>query len=395
MINVMVIVGKSEDNADILLGDLQAELEFNCRYIEDFGVQKHTGSWESGEFVTSDNCAFFARGRGQSPRGLRYRDKRPDYIGIDDLDDDELCKNPARVLDMTNWVKEALFGALDEDNARFMMIGNLISKNSVLYNMIHNPEVYVSRIDAYDRHGKPSWPERFTVEALRSKEAFMGYRGFQREYMNNPITEGAVFKHEWIKWGKIPPLNKFDEIVLYVDPSFKSSSKNDYKAAKVWGKVGSTLYLIKAFVRQCTIVEMVRWMYDFHESLPSDVTCQYYMEANFLQSILYDEFETEGQQRGYQLPIRADKRSKPDKFLRIENISPLYERGFIIYNKALKEDKDMIRATDQLLAFEKGSSAHDDSPDADEGAIWILQKETRQQAFEPTIGRNKYTRNIW
>lgn len=32
---------------------------------------------------------------------------------IDDLDDDELCGNETRVNKLTDWVKEALFGALD------------------------------------------------------------------------------------------------------------------------------------------------------------------------------------------------------------------------------------------------------------------------------------------
>ena len=38
-INVMVLVGKSEDNAKTLLGDIQAELQYNQRYIHDFGEQ--------------------------------------------------------------------------------------------------------------------------------------------------------------------------------------------------------------------------------------------------------------------------------------------------------------------------------------------------------------------
>lgn len=112
-LNVMVLVGKSEENAKTLLGDLQAELQFNRRYIADFGVQYNAGDWQDGRFVTADGCAFFARGRGQSPRGLRYRSRRPDYIVIDDLDDDELCENESRVKRLVNWVKEALFGALD------------------------------------------------------------------------------------------------------------------------------------------------------------------------------------------------------------------------------------------------------------------------------------------
>ena len=86
-LHVMVLVGKSEDNADALLSDLQAELQFNQYIVEDFGEQYNSGCWQEGEFVTKDQCAFFSRGRGQSPRGLRFRDKRPDYIVVDDLDD--------------------------------------------------------------------------------------------------------------------------------------------------------------------------------------------------------------------------------------------------------------------------------------------------------------------
>ena len=34
-LNVMVIVGKSSDNANTLLADVQSELQFNHRYIND------------------------------------------------------------------------------------------------------------------------------------------------------------------------------------------------------------------------------------------------------------------------------------------------------------------------------------------------------------------------
>src|SRR5574344_702185 len=186
-INVMVLVGKSEDNANTLLGDIQAELQYNKRYIHDFGRQYNAGNWQEGKFVTADGCAFFALGRGQSPRGLRYRNNRPDYIVIDDLDDDELCNNDSRVNKLTEWVKEALFGAFGAQGGRFIMVGNLIGKCSVLANISKTPGVFVSRINVTDKDGKPSWPGFWTADKIRIKEQFMGYRSFQKEYMNNPI----------------------------------------------------------------------------------------------------------------------------------------------------------------------------------------------------------------
>lgn len=108
LINFMVVVGKSEDSATRLLGDIQAELEHNQRIIADFGKQQGNASWQDGEFKAANGVKFLACGRGQSPRGLRDREARPDYIVIDDLDDDELCRNEKRVHDITDWVKEAL-----------------------------------------------------------------------------------------------------------------------------------------------------------------------------------------------------------------------------------------------------------------------------------------------
>ena len=394
-INVMVVVGKSQDNANTLLGDIQSELQYNKRYSHDFGEQYNAGHWTDGEFVTKDGCAFFARGRGQSPRGLRYRDKRPDYIAIDDLDDDELCNNESRVSKLTDWVKEALFGALDGGRGRFIMVGNLIAKNSVLARISATKGVHVSQVNIYDKNGEVTWKEKWTKEEVQQMEQFMGYRSFQKEYMNNPIVEGAVFKNDWIRYKKLPHLSKYESIVAYCDPSFKSSTKNDYKAIKVWGKIGTELHNIKNFVRQSTTSEMVRWFYDLHESIPQGVLCDYYMEANFMQDIILDEFTVEGQLRGYQLPIRADHRKKPDKFQRIESISPLWERGFVFYNEDLKNDRDTLTGLEQLLALEKGSTTHDDAPDADEGAIYILQKRTRIENFKPTFGTRQSPKNLW
>ena len=395
-LNVMVLVGKSNENANTLLGDIQAELEFNQRYIADFGSQKCEGSWQTGEFVTSDGVAFFARGRGQSPRGLRHREHRPDYVVIDDLDDDELVNNPDRVKRLTKWVKEALFGALDGGRGRFIMVGNLIGKCSVLANFIASKGVVVSKVNAIDRDGKPSWAAKWDIEEINKMAGFMGYASFQREMMNNPITEGAVFRHDWIKWKKMLPLHEYDSIVAYCDPSFKGSTKNDYKAIKVWAKKGTELHQLAAFVRQCSVAEMVRWFYDLYEYITAaNAVADYFMEGILLQDIILDEFTREGNLRGYQMPIRADRRKKPDKFQRIEAISPLWERGFVFYNIDLRNDPDMNTGLEQTLAFEKGMSGHDDAPDADEGAIYILQQRTRKEAFPFSFGRRTTNKCQW
>ena len=73
----------------------------------------------------------------------------------------------------------------------------------------------------------------------------------------------------------------------------------------------------------------------------------------------------------------------------------MWERGFVYYNENLKNDPDMTVGIEQTLAFQKGSNVHDDGPDADEGAIFILQKRSRVEGFEPRIGRRTTPKNNW
>lgn len=396
LINFMVLVGKSEDSAVRLLGDIQAELQYNKRIIADFGKQMSMGDWTEGEFTTKDGVHFLACGRGQSPRGLRKREARPDYVVIDDIDDDELCRNKRRVRELTDWVKEALFGALDVGRGRFITVGNLISKTSVLANICKTKGVHVSTIYAVDSEGNPVWREKWTKEEAREYADFVGYRAWNKEMMHNPIVEGTVFRQEWIRWAKRPAWRDFSEFVLYIDPSWKSKKTNDTKAAKLWGKHKTHLWHLRAFVRKASVAELVRWCYDLYEwSREIGIAIRFAIEASFMQDILLDEFTTEGEQRGYQLPITGDTRKKPDKFQRVEAISPLWERGFVYYDISQKEDPDMQAGVEQTLAFEKGMAGNDDAPDADEGAIYILQKNTRQQIYKPRFGKRPTSKNLW
>lgn len=395
LINFMVVVGKSQDSANRLLGDIQAELEYNQRIIADFGQQKNLGLWTAGEFKTASGVKFLAVGRGQSPRGLREREARPDYIVIDDLDDDELCRNEKRVHDLTDWVKEALFGALDVGRGRFLMVGNLISKTSVLANIAATRGVFVSKVQAVDKNGEPVWKEKWTKEDAQEYRDFVGYRAWEKEMMHNPIVDGTIFRADWIRYKPIQSLRKYDMLVCYTDPSFKSTTANDYKASRLWGKVGNELHLIDCYVRQDTVGGMVRWLYDLYERTRDKVAVQFFMEANFMQDVILDEFAVEGKNRGYQLPIMPDKRKKPEKIQRIEAISPLWERGRVYYNERLKDSPDMQVGIEQTLALERGSRVHDDAPDADEGAIWILQRNARQESCQPVFGKRPTAKNSW
>ncbi|NJM14022.1 MAG: hypothetical protein HC896_00315 [Bacteroidales bacterium] len=145
----MVLVGKNHDDACGLLSDIQAEFEANQRLAQDYGMQKKLGSWEDGEFEIADGILFKAYGRGQSPRGLRNREKRPNYCVIDDIDDDEIINNPDRVERVLEWMLQSLYGAMDIRGSRFLMIGNRIHPKSVLACMVGD-------IDGHPKRKRPA-----------------------------------------------------------------------------------------------------------------------------------------------------------------------------------------------------------------------------------------------
>lgn len=388
----MLLVGETEDKADLLLSGIQAMLENNQRIIADYGEQARWGSWEEGKFITKDNVCFLALGLGQSPRGARNGQHRPDYIVCDDLDTKERCKNPKRVREAVEWVMDDLMGCFDIGNERFILCNNRIHKTSILTGVLAALKkakgFFHLKVNALDGRGRPTWPEKYTKEYWAEKKADTPLRSWEREYMNNPIEEGTIFKKQWLHFTKPLKLSRYDSLTAYADPSFKSSSKNDYKAVSLIGRVGHEIHLLACFVRQCSIGEMVKWFYDLDQEKDEKAVINYWMEANFIQDLLLDEFVNEGRKRGYQLPIRADKRKKPDKFQRIENLSPLFERGLVRISSKLEDDPDFTQFEEQLLAFEKGSSSADDAPDSFEGAVSVSRALSISKQ-KPVLGKRR------
>ncbi|MEI6898270.1 MAG: hypothetical protein WCL00_00200 [Bacteroidota bacterium] len=387
MINVLVLVSKSEDMAIRLLSDLQAELQHNTVFKHDFGDQVQSGSWADGEFHTSDGCLFIAVGRKQSPRGIKDRGKRPDYIVVDDIDDDELVRNPRLVGEAFDWMLTALYGTMEMGRGRFVMVGNRIGKDSILSRFTARPGVHHTIVNALDKHGLPSWPENYTRDEILKTRELVGERRFQKEYMNNPINEGTVFQKKHIIYGPMLDLKFYKTLICYTDPSFKASPTADFKGTMLVGKTSlGTFHVLKAYCDQTTVMQMVSWHYDIVKYVDGKVPVLYYMESNFLQELLLDEFKKAGNILGQQIPIRGDARKKPDKFARIEAMQPIFERGMMVFNQKEKESPGMIVLEEQLLMFEKGSKSHDDAPDALEGAVWLLSQRTRTSNASYSVG---------
>jgi len=384
----ILMVSSTYDNAARLLLPYRSILEANNRIINDYGEQESLGSWEAGEFVTKKGVSFRALGSGQSPRGTRKDEVRPDCILIDDIDTDEECRNAQRIKEKVKWLEEALYGTRSISNPLlWIACGNIIAKYCCITEMAKVADIH-EIINIRGKDGLSSWPTKNTEALIDRSLSKISWSAAQKEYFNNPISTGDVF--EKLKFDKCPPLKSCDNVLIYADPSTSNKDRGvnkqaSYKSVGVIGKKGSKYYCYKVWCKQTSNAKFVSYLYAAYNYLVTnevDVK-RVHIENNSLQDphyeqVLLPEIKKQGTEQNLHLPVTPDTRKKSDKYFRIEGtLEPLNRLGNLIFNIAEKNDPDMKVMEDQMLSVSETAKMMD-APDMLEGGIWILQNKTVQ-----------------
>lgn len=397
-IHNILFVSWSFDNAVELLTPMLINLESNERLINDYGLQKGFGTWDysRGKWVLTGKGSIRAIGMGQSPRGTRNEEKRPDWLEFDDADSDEVCLNQLRLIKAWNWIEQAAIPAMSIDhNKKILFKGNIIAKDSIIIRALQKAD-FSQVINLLDKKGEISWKERFTMEDINWILSKISYASGQKEYFNNPITEGTVFKE--IIWDKVPALSVFRFLVAYGDPApsnkeAKGKGGACYKTIVLVGRHGDTFYIITCFLQHVVNKEYVSWYYDIEQYVNHKTQIYNYIENNSLQDPFYQQvfiplFTTISKEKNFSVNITPDERKKPDKFARIEgNLEPLNRNGKLIFNEVEIKNPHMQRLKEQFEAVEPTLSALVDGPDAVEGAVWIINTKLRNQQPPASVRR--------
>lgn len=401
----MLLIGETEAKAHKLLSACQAQLVYNKRLINDYGCRYKQGDWSTGEFLTSDGVRFTALGFGQDPRGVREEEQRPDYIVVDDVDNRKHVNNDRLMREGVEWLFEDLMGCFDEADGstrRFVYANNNFHKNSITNRLKTQFRVLAekSRQDGEKPIHRvlsvpavkdlttfePNWPEKTSAEYWRKKFRSIPTRSFMREYMHIHVEDGKTFKAENFQWKRMLPLNEYDALVLYGDDSYKSQAC--FKCMVLVGKQGRELHVIHVFLRQQTRTALAKWLYDKYEGteMRNCRKIRYWLEGFFSMDEFINDYDAEGDARGYHIPIVADKRPKGDKYDRIEASQSYFERRDVWFNIDERDTADFQELIDQYLAFEKGGGSAVDGPDAVEGAISKLNTVCRQSKGTHRVG---------
>ena len=387
----VLLISNSADNAMRLLLPFMANFEENQRIIQDYGIQKKPGSWETGEFVCQCGCSFRAIGAGQSPRGTRNKNFRPDFILIDDIDTDEECRNIDRINAKWKWLEEALIPAMSvSGNYRILFNGNIIAADCCITRAIAKAKElkvkgigYVDIINIRDKDGLSVWPQKNSEEDIDLFLSLVSASAAQKEFFNNPVAEGEVFKE--ITYGKIPSLKKFKFLVVYGDPApGENKTKNSStKACWLCGKLDGKLYVIKGFLDQGLNSEFINWYISLGDFVSGRTTLYNFMENNKLQDPFFQQVfkplvKKAKKEKKVDLSINPDTEKKTDKATRIEaNLEPLNREGDLIFNEAEQQNPHMLRLVDQFKLFTLRLKFPADGPDCIEGANRIIDRKMR------------------
>lgn len=392
----VILASATQTSAEKLLRPYKGNFEGNARIRAFYGDQVNLGQWTDGQFTTKSGVSFYAIGAGNAPRGSRNEAIRPDVLLVDDFDTDSDCRNPDMVQKKWDWWERALYPTRSVSEPTLVIFcGNIIAKDTCVARagkVADNWDI----INLVDKNGNSTWPEKNKPEDIERIRKSISTASFQGEYMNNPVSEGKIFRN--LIYGKVPSLKKFKFVVIYGDPSYSNSGskKSSMKAVCLLGRIKNTRYIIKARVGHVTNAEYIGWFAQLRKEVGQQTTVYCYQENNTLQNPFFEQvfkplIREHNERHGDNLYIIGDGRDKMDKAARIEaNLEPLDREGWLVFNEEEEKNPHMQELHDQFKLFEMTLPYPADGPDCVEGGLNIINSKILASAPIDTIDYNEF-----
>lgn len=379
----VIMASATEEAAIRLLKPYKMIFEKNGRLKAYYGNLVNPGNWKESNFILKNGTSFIGVGAGNAPRGSRNEAVRPDCLLVDDFDTDEACRNPDTVDKNWRWWEDALYFTRDPAvPTTIIFCGNIIAKDCCITRAGKLADHW-DIVNIRDKNGKSTWPQKNTEEMIDQVISKVSTVAVQKEYFNNPISEGEIFKE--ITYGKVPSLKKFKFLVVYGDPAPGENKTKNSSTKGCWlcGKLDGKLYVIKGFLDRGLNAEFINWYISLNEYVDGRTTLYNFMENNKLQDPFFQQVfkplvRKAKKEKRVELNINPDTEKKTDKATRIEaNLEPLNREGNLIFNEDEQQNPHMQRLTDQFKLFTLRLKFPADGPDCIEGANRIIDRKMR------------------
>lgn len=311
-----LVIGETYSKAVERLMAIRYELEHNDVIIGVYGEQEGE-IWR--ENVLGLNCGTFlqAFGRGMSIRGEKsyVLNSRPDFVFIDDLEDNEAVATPEKAEETLRWLNREVIPAMESESCRIRINGTRLKPYALIAKLAEDPEWIAERIplwsalegqDTDDENPRlvSNWPDKFPLRDIRNI-----IRRFRRAGDMNGLTQEYLCRslsevHKTFQVTDIPtdkPQPSFAPYYLVVDPARTKSHKNARTGYCVGSYLGNTLSIPAAYGKHQLPSEIIEEIF----SLNSEFHPIYIgVERDGLEEWLNEPLRAEMLKRGMLLPLR-------------------------------------------------------------------------------------------
>lgn len=396
----IILISDTASQAEEFLSNIRNEIETNERILEDFGSLRGE-IWKADSIITNNDVRILALGARKKIRGRRFKNRRPDLIICDDLENDENTNNPEQRKKNENWFFKAVSKAGDE-TTDIIVVGTIIHYDSLLTKLLNNPlyqakkwqaviqysqsplwneweEMYL-RMSEEDKKLSPNpaetffqenkeemllgtkvlWPDGQPYYQLMETRLTEGPASFDSEYQNNPINpDDCLFQESWFKYFE-PDWSDYTEIVGACDPSLGKSVLADYSAIIFIGKHkdGYLDVLIADIARRLPdkiIEDVLDTAQQITKICPVAPITAFGVESVQFQEYFKDRLDVESRKRQVYLPVTDTENQTTKKDVRIQALQPLIKNGLLRFQKSQR------LLLEQIKYYPLAD--HDDGPD--------------------------------
>lgn len=420
----ILLIMDSSEQAEQSLGVIREELETNQKLKETYGAAiLKGGTWCNRELITAGGICVQALGRGKKVRGRRYKQHRPSLVILDDPDNDESVETPGQRAKAWAWFQKAVMKCGDT-YTKFILIGTVLHKECMVCKAERLPsfitiryraiivwpknmhlweqwsELYTNgeqiRIDGsvsrssvqadefYDTHkdemeegAEVLWAEKESLEDLMKQYA-EDRVSFMSEKQNESFDPSKCeFDPTWllperseIWYDSIEEFTRKGVIsVGYVDwAKGKETKRSDYSAIIILHFDGVHAY-IEADIQKNPVNLTANNIIGWHKQVRftafgTETTGFQHLAAEDLA----DAARAQHSEDFLNVLMMMDNQIK--KSVRIARLASWLQRGFFKFKRNCTFTEELIS---ELLEY-PNPNAHDDGPDALEGALRVLHQ---------------------
>jgi predicted phage terminase large subunit-like protein len=199
----IVFVGESESKCVEMMTAIQGELEFNQLLLIDFphlkpAINKMTRkakSYTKTSIVLENGAKCVSVSAQSNIRGLKYMNKRPGIVLVDDLENDTNVDSYNQRRKLEKWLKRVVLPLGGGTGCSVVIAGTVLHHDGLMASLTKEDrddsyEDYVPVVlSAEDENGNSTWPEVYPNERLAIEKMRLGPAGYANEFLGKPIAE--------------------------------------------------------------------------------------------------------------------------------------------------------------------------------------------------------------